>query len=90
MLEMEMVAKKGGELPTTDLETLEKVLNMTVRNGFGFRKSSFGDRPRNPRLKDAHAGTKRHFDALTINRESGICPKMGHYETRLVMNLSRG
>jgi hypothetical protein len=29
-------------------------------------------RPRNPRFKDAHAGTKRRLKAKTINRDSGI------------------
>jgi hypothetical protein len=29
-------------------------------------------RPRNPRFKDAHAGTKRSLKAKTINRDSGI------------------
>ncbi len=29
-------------------------------------------RPRNPRLKDAHTGTKRRLDVKTNNRDSGI------------------
>jgi hypothetical protein len=41
-------------------------------------------RPRNPRFKDAHAGTKRSLKAKTINRDSGISGTASHWLADLV------
>ena len=36
------------------------------------KSTRLGTRPRNPRFKDVHTGTKRRLDVKTSNRDSGI------------------
>jgi hypothetical protein len=76
-----MVATVVVTKPFTDQASvqLDSSGRLTTSGGFvqydvkvDSARGSHVARPRNPRFKDAHAGTKRRLKAKTINRDSGI------------------